>query len=243
MKKKETIPTSYVLGLIIHTPETKTWAPKSSCCEHCNPSNPSSDSCSQKHLRWAVFSQSHRKLVQMLPGDRQKSHDFSFHRLSNHPRPSLLVANTYAATYLTTCLLPPSSRDPRLTSLQSIIRTEHLCHQLKNLQRCLKDKIHLQTLEFFLPGSNSTSFSTMSIRVWPYSRIPIANPSTSPPPSFSSPSSVLSTSQGPAQITLLPHSFLWLQLLPISSLPKWLWQLQCVTQRRHPIRHQSTTKY
>lgn len=165
MKKKETIPTSYVLGLITQTPEMKTCVPKSSCCENCNPSNPSSESCSQKHLRWAVFSQSHRKLVQMPPGERQKSHDFSFHRLSNHPRPSLLVSNTYAATYLTTWLLPPSGWDSRLTSLQSIIRTEHLCHQLKNLQRRLKDKIHLQTLEFFLPDSNSTSFSTMSVRL------------------------------------------------------------------------------
>lgn len=157
MKKKETIPTSYVLGLIIQTPEMKTCVPKSSCCENCNPSNPSSDSCSQKHLWWAVFSQSHRKLVQMPPGDRQKSHDFSFHRLSNHPQPSRLVSNTYAAAYLTTWLLPPSGWDSRLTSLQSIIRRTFMS-SAKNLQRHLKDKIYLLTLEFFLPGSNSTSF-------------------------------------------------------------------------------------
>lgn len=106
MKKKEAIPTAYVLGLIIVTPEMKT-VPKPSCCENCNQSNPTSDSCSQKHLQWAFSSQSHRKHIQMSPGDRQKSHYFFF--IDSQTIPCLIPSlNTYAGTYLTSWWLQSS---------------------------------------------------------------------------------------------------------------------------------------
>lgn len=158
-----------------------------------NQSNP----ISQKHPQWALFSVT-QVAYSKAPDSR----------------------NTYAGTHLSqpgtatfqtgTPGLPP--RYPLYT------QNTFLSSATKNLQRLLTDKIKLLSfsyltliLPYFLlcPSWSTALFQHSSLK---HKYTPHPTPLFSPSPTLFIP-------QGPGQVTLPPHSFLWLQLLPISSLP------------------------
>lgn len=147
MKEKNPHTPSYFWGLIVQTPEWD-WSTELQDLELPWKPKPIPSQLRFLALRRAhsidFSSQLHRRLIQKPPADRQKSHYFSFQRLSKLPCPSSLVFSSCAGTYLTTRTLRQTRRRSLQGFLPVICQTSRtLSSSAHNLQRLLKDKTKL----------------------------------------------------------------------------------------------------
>lgn len=166
MKKKETTQPCFVLGFFFRFYNLNTWyetrVPKSSCCENYNQRNRSSDSCSQKPPPRAFFPitrEGRRIQVPHLTGRNPITFPFSTSATTPAPHSQSLIPTQTLTSPPDYCSLPGWDSRYLLAS-----HSTHRTHSwsAKNPQRLLEDVIKLQTLEFFLRGSNSTLFSMVS---------------------------------------------------------------------------------